>query len=113
MAEADNFKINLSLNETVKMLDNGIVNGSITGERIDYHVITGNDSMGVIVLVYEKHFYRAGNRLTLTVIVDNMNGVTNIHSIGSGGGEGFFKFDWGASEAFTSAPRSILNNHLI
>ncbi len=110
---ADNFKVNLSLKEAIEKLDKGIVDGSFTGERIDYHVVTGNDDNGVIVLVYEKHYYRAGNRLTLTITVDNMNGFTNIHSIGGGGGDGLFKFDWGASQDFTSAPRDILENYII
>ena len=35
----DNFNVNLSLKETVKLLDKGIVDGSITGERVDYHVV--------------------------------------------------------------------------
>lgn len=109
----DNLKVRLSIKETVKILDEGIVTGSITGERVDYHVVTGNDDIGVVVLVYEKHFYRAGNRLTLTITVDNMSGVTKVHSVGAGGGEGLFKFDWGASEKFTSAPRDILQAYLL
>ena len=40
---ADNFKVNLSLRDTISKLDSGIVRESVTGERIDYHVITGNE----------------------------------------------------------------------
>lgn len=110
----DNFKVNLSLRDTVTMLDKGIVDGSISGERIDYHVVIGDDEHGVIVLIYEKYFYRAGNRLSLTVTVDNINGTTNIHSVGAGGGQGvFFSFDWGAGDKFTSAPRDILQSYII
>lgn len=111
---ADNFKVNLSLKDTVTLLDRGIVDGSISGERVDYHVVTGDDIHGVIVLVYEKFFHRVGNRLCLTITVDNMNGSTNIHCIGAGGGNGIFiNFDWGAGDSFSSAPREILKPHII
>ncbi|MGI5920044.1 MAG: hypothetical protein ACOX8N_10445 [Christensenellales bacterium] len=39
--------------------------GSITGERIDMYGQKAA-SGGFVVLVYEKHYYRAGNRHTLT-----------------------------------------------
>jgi len=39
----DNFNVNLSLSEVAELLDKGIVNGSITGERIDYHVVNIDD----------------------------------------------------------------------
>lgn len=52
--------------------------------------------------IYEKHFWRAGNRLTLTATVDNLQGRTRVHLVSGGGGEGLFRFDWGASESFES-----------
>jgi len=111
---ADNFKVNLSLKDTISKLDNGIVSVSVTGERIDYHVIIGNEDNGAILLVYEKYFSRVGNRITLTIVVDNLDGQTKVHSIGGGAAQGmFFKFDWGASESFTSLPRDILRNNII
>lgn len=109
----DNFNVNLGLKETVELLDNGIVEGSITGERVDYHIVKVDNTRATIVVVYEKHFYRAGNRLTLTVCINNVDGITHIHSIGAGGGEGLFKFDWGASDKFTNAPREILGKYII
>ena len=111
---ADNFKVNLSLRDTISKLDSGIVRESVTGERIDYHVITGNEDSGAILLVYEKYFSRVGNRITLTIVVDNLDGHTKVHSIGGGAAQGmFFKFDWGASASFTSLPRSIFRNDII
>ncbi|HJG96704.1 MAG TPA: DUF6054 family protein [Romboutsia timonensis] len=111
---ADNFKVNLSLRDTISKLDSGIVRESVTGERIDYHVITGNEDNGAILLVYEKYFSRVGNRITLTIVVDNLDGYTKVHSIGGGASQGMFlKFDWGASASFTSLPRSIFRNDII
>lgn len=110
---ADNFNVKLGLKEAVELLDKGIVEGSITGVRVDYHVVNIDENHAMIVLVYEKHFYRAGNRLTLTVTLNNINDVTNVHSIGAGGGEGLFRFDWGASDSFTNSPREILGRYII
>lgn len=107
------FDISLSLEEGVKKLDDGIVKGSVTGIRLDYHLIKFDDNQASITLVYEKHYIRAGNRLTLTVTLDNSKGVTHVHCIGGGGGEGLFKFDWGASESFGSAPKEILKDYII
>ena len=109
----DNFNVNLSLRETISKLDDGVVKQSVTGERLDYHVITGNEDNGAVLLVYEKYFARVGNRITLTIVVDNLDGETKVHSIGGGAGQGmFFKFDWGASESFTSLPRDILSDNI-
>lgn len=111
---SDNFKVNLSLRDTLSKLDFGIVKESVTGEKIDYHIITGNEDNGAILLVYEKYFQRVGNRITLTIVLDNINGPTKVHSIGGGAAQGmFFKFDWGASESFTSLPRKILSKYII
>lgn len=46
------------------------------------------------MMVFEKHYYRAGNRLTLTVIINNLEDITRVHYISGGGGQGLFTFDW-------------------
>lgn len=38
---ADNFKVNLSLKDTISKLDNGIASLSITGERIEQFLYNG------------------------------------------------------------------------
>ncbi|MBS5659723.1 MAG: hypothetical protein KHW79_00405 [Clostridiales bacterium] len=108
------FNVNLAPQVAMQMIDNGIVNGSLSGERIDYYEVHNTAGYLCITAVYEKFYYRAGNRLTLTVIIDNMRGATHVHAIGGGGGNGaFFKFDWGASEAFTNSPWDILRSYAI
>ncbi len=107
------FNVNIPPQDAIRIIDKAIVDGSITGERIDYHTVTANDETSCIIAVYEKHFYRAGNRLTLTVIVNNMQGLTNIHCISGGGGEGLFRFDWGASDSFEDTVLSALENYKI
>ncbi|MBM6869479.1 hypothetical protein H7U37_03920 [Pseudoflavonifractor phocaeensis] len=84
------------------------VTDSITGELIDHYVVSHPEGGRCVVAVYEKHYYRAGNRLTLTVILDNFTGRTRVHCIGGGGGEGLFRFDWGASESFEDVVHDAL-----
>ena len=94
--DENTFLVSLSMEETAKKIHSAVVDGSITGELLDHYVIQGQGEQYCIVAVYEKHYWRAGNRLTLTVTIDNLSGPTRVHCIGGGGGEGLFRFDWGA-----------------
>lgn len=66
------------------------------------------DGRSCLALVFEKHYYRAGNRLTLTALLDDLSGVTRVHLVGGGGGEGLFRFDWGAAEDFAAVAAEAL-----
>ncbi len=111
--KVDDFKVNLSLRDTIDKLDKGIKRESVTGEKIDYYVITGDEDRGAVLLVYEKYYSRVNNRVTLTITVDNLEGTTKVHCIGGGSSQGiFFKNDWGASSNFTALPRDILNDFI-
>ena len=107
------FNVNLSIDEVIYKLESVIVDGSITGELLDKYEIKGLEDMKTVVLVYEKHYYRAGNRLTLTITIDNFTGTTRVHYIGGGGGQGLFRFDWGAGENFGSIVYITLNDYII
>jgi hypothetical protein len=91
--------VSLGIDEAIETLDDAVINGSITGEKLDHYEVRFSDRR-VVVMVYEKHFYRVGNRLTLTVTIDDAAGATRVHYVGGGGGEGLFRFDWGASQSF-------------
>ena len=80
------------------------VTDSVTGT----HTVASADGGTCTVDVYEKHYYRAGNRLTLTVILDDFTGRTRVRCISGGGGEGLFRFDWGASESFEDVVHQAL-----
>lgn len=92
--------LSLSLEETVQFVNQSIVEGSWTGKLLDNYTIHTTANETCVVLVYEKHYSRAGNRLTLTVTLDNFTKRTRMHVVGGGGGEGLFQFDWGASKSF-------------
>lgn len=104
----DTFFVSLDVLSTVRAVSDAVVRGSITGELIDHYGATAPNSTGFVVLVFEKHCYRAGNRLTLTVTIDDLEGRTRVHSVGGGGGEGLFRFDWGASKSFSNIVSDVL-----
>lgn len=92
--------LTVSQQEAVRLLTEEIVNGSITGELIDEYSYSLEGDKAITVLIFQKHFFRAENRLTLTVVIDNVNGKTRLHGVGGGGGKGIFKFDCGAADKF-------------
>lgn len=111
--EENTFLVRLSMEETEKLIHTAVVDGSITGELIDRHEIQGTQGACCLVSVYEKHYYRAGNRLTLTVSIDNLSGPTRVHCVSGGGGEGLFRFDWGAADSFAAIVPNALGPYLL
>lgn len=105
--------VNLSIDEVIERLNESVVEGSFTGELLDTYEINGPEDLKTVVIVYEKHYYRAGNRLTLTVTIDNFDSVTRVHYIGAGGGQGLFRFDWGAGESFGDLVNQTLEEYII
>lgn len=63
---------------------------------------------GVELLIFEKHFYRAGNFLTLTLMVSSENAQVIVDSVASGAREGFFDITWGAEEDFAEEANNVL-----
>lgn len=86
---------------------------SISASCLDDYTIHAEGGGVCRLIVFEKYYARAGNRLTLSVQIDDLEGATRVHSIGGGGGEGvFFRFDWGASESFANAPYEALRGYM-
>lgn len=110
---ADTFFVSVTLTEAADIVQSEVVRGSITGVLIDDYTVSNSDGCKVKVMVFEKHYYRAGNRLTLTVTLDNLSGKTRVHTASGGGGEGLFRFDWGAAESFAGIPKNALKQYLI
>jgi hypothetical protein len=103
----ETFYVSLGVQSAADVIDNAVVGGSVTGERIDHYGQTALGDGGFVVLVYEKHYCRAGNRLTLTVTLDDFTGRTRVHCVGGGGGN-LLGFDWGASEGFENVAQNAL-----
>jgi hypothetical protein len=96
----DTFFVSLGVEQAAELIDDAVLRGSFTGECIDSYG-AGGQGGGFILRVYEKHYMRVSNRLTLTVVIDDLSGTTRVHCVGGGGGEGLFAFDWGAADSFS------------
>ncbi|WP_029420656.1 DUF6054 family protein [Alicyclobacillus macrosporangiidus] len=71
------------------------------------------DGRAIGTLVFERYYFRTSNRAALVVIIDNLNGQTEVRSIAIGSSEGLFlKFDWGAASSFASTVERILKDHI-
>ena len=63
---------------------------------------------GAELLVFEKHYYRAGNALSLTLMVSSADGLVIVDSIGAGAKSGLLDFTWGAEEDFAFEANKVL-----
>ena len=109
----NDFLVNVDINSASGIVHNEIVGGSVTGVLVDRYTVHVDNLRAVTTLVYEKHYWRAENRLTLTITLDNCNGMTRVHTCSAGGGKGLFRFDWGASGNFEDAVRRALSPYIV
>lgn len=92
--------------ETADFLCSGIQNSGMSCELVDF-VRRG----GCTVMVFEKYYWRASNRASLTVVVSGEDGAVTVDAIGSGGGQGpLFKMSWGAEESFAGTVEDLLRD---
>ena len=104
----DTFFVSIGVQQTAQLIDDAVLRGSFSGQCIDAYGAGAPGSGGFVLRVYEKHYMRAGNRLTLTVVMDDLSGSTRVHCVGGGGGEGLFAFDWGAADSFAGTVANAL-----
>ncbi|MFJ7729104.1 DUF6054 family protein [Neobacillus sp. NPDC097160] len=95
--------VSITPKEASEKIEEAIVNGSISGTLIDrYHRSIGNFEF--IVLVFEKYYFRSGNRGSMTITIDNLEGAAKVHAAASGTAQGaIFRFDWGAGNSFINS----------
>ena len=63
---------------------------------------------GAELMVFEKHYYRAGNALSLTVMVSSADGLVIVDAVGAGAKAGILDFTWGAEEDFAFEANKVL-----
>lgn len=105
------FYVNLEPHEVISKI-NSILANTVSGEKIDEY-ISGVGEHAVAVTVYEQYFYRVSNRITLTSIVDRVDGKTHVRLVSAGGGSGIIRFDWGASESMEQSVIVALSANII
>jgi len=97
--------------QAAQIVETEIVNGAFSAELVDKYYTYGN-SGECYVLVFEKYFMRTSSRASLTVFITNISGVTRVHAVGSGGGQGtFLSFDWGAASSFAGNVAAALEQY--
>lgn len=104
-----NYKVNISPEHALSLVKDK-ENADLVHEEMN--VLENGRSIGT--LVFEKYFFRVGNRAALVVIADNINGVTDVRVIATGSSQGMiFNFDWGAADSFAYSVEDILKDYII
>lgn len=63
----------------------------------------------VYFLVFDQYYSRANNRVSLSLLISNQNGMCKVTCVGSGGGQGlFFDFSWFSEDSFILKCEKIL-----
>jgi hypothetical protein len=112
--ESNTIYVSLDVAASANTVTKYIIEGSLSGELLDDYNIRNTDGNICRVLVFEKYYYRVGNRLTLTVVFDNYSGRTRVHYVSGGGGQGaIFRFDWGSSDSFSNCVYYALQGYIV
>lgn len=106
------FKVSLSPAEALEMIR--AHHSSIGTELIHEEMYDLGDGKTIGTLVFQKYYFRAGNKAALVVISDNFKGFTEVRSVATGSSQSvLFNFDWGASDDFADSTRQVLKDYLV
>ena len=93
--------------EIAVLLQSGIPNSGISCE-----LVSRVERSGVVLLIFEKYYFRNSSRASLTVLISGEDGRVTVDAVASGAGNGtLFNFDWGAAGNFEDAVRRTLAPH--
>ncbi len=106
--EENTFFVKLGTEDAALLISESIAQKG--GECIDTYFIASPPG-GCTVLVYEKYFFRAQGKVTLTVVIDDFQGKTRLHYASSGGGY-MADDDLGAGEKLVSVVLKRLKPYL-
>lgn len=86
--------------------------GSLVGLDLVHHTASSCGGARVLLYVYDKYYFRNGNRASLTVqYIGQPGGTVQVTAVGSGGGSGLlFNFSWGAEGDFVGAVERALED---
>ncbi len=86
----------------------GILKERIPESGFTCDLIDSASRNGAELLVFEKYFFRAGNCVSLSVMVSSDNGSVIVDGVGAGAREGILDFTWGAEEDFALEVQNVL-----
>lgn len=108
-----NFLVNIHPSGAANIIEEYVAKSGFSTTCIDRYHKQYNEKT-VIVLIFEKYFMRNSSQASLTVTIENLNGVTSVHAVGSGGSQNvLFNFDWGASDSFEGLVRDALRGFIM
>lgn len=91
---------NYTLNQTLNIIKEEVPKLGISLEFVDEGYIE-NETGLTYLIVYEKYFMRVSNRVSLSIMLSEVKGKTQVVAIASGASQGvLFSFDWGSEEDF-------------
>ena len=104
------FKSTYPVTEAASLIKSEVFNLGFTVELID-EVRHNQDNYYAFMFIFEKFYYRAANRASLSVLVTGTEEESYIDCVSSGAGQGWlFAFSWHADKNFVNGLRKILLN---
>ena len=78
----------------------GIIEENFDGELVCNELQELNDNTKVLVMNYEKYYFRVSSYVGLTIVITEFNTVQTAVITGFGGGNGLLNISWGANGSF-------------
>ena len=77
--------LNLSVAEAARTVSELVERAGLSSRMVDCHELRQGENLCGMVLLFEKYFLRMGSRLTLTAVLDNLEGRTRLYWTVTGG----------------------------
>lgn len=105
----DRVSINVSITPSAAQAQ---IKSQITADLVhqEHHTLGDHE---VIVMVFEKFYFRNNSTAGLTVTISNDSGATCVNAVASAGGQGLFNISWGANSSFAYQVQRILSAYEI
>ncbi len=104
--------VSLGPKEAADIVRAEVARSGLSVECVSDYMAESPDGHVVVTLVFEKYFMRNSSRVSLTVTLHNLYGLTTVYATGSGGGQGaLFSFDWGASTSMENTVACALERY--
>ncbi len=69
-----------------------------------------NDNTKVLIMNYEKYYFRVNSYVGMTMVITEYNGTQTAIITGFGGGDSLLNFSYGANKSFAVKMVEMLNN---
>lgn len=86
----------------------GIIEERFDGELVCNELQELNDNTKVLVMNYEKYYFRVSSYVGLTIVITEFNVSQTAIITGFGGGNGLLNISWGANGSFAVEMAELL-----